>query len=73
MLAQKLLKIYVSLEFKTSKADPCLSIQQELKEKLLVALYEDGLIAATHEEDLINSINQLKTDSKFSKLESYFL
>ena len=68
-------KFMLDLGFKISEADQCLFIRQEEGKKLLVALYvDDGLIAATHEEDSRIFLDQLKTRFKItSKPASYFL
>lgn len=68
-------KFMLDLGFKISEADQCLFIREEGGKKLLVALYvDDGLIAATDEEDSRKFINELKLKFKItSKPASYFL
>ena len=63
------------LGFKTSDADPCLYIREEIGEKLLLLLYvDDGLLAATNLKELNNFLEELISEFKIvSKKAEYFL
>ncbi|GFU93754.1 copia protein [Trichonephila clavipes] len=53
--------------FKASEADPCLYIRQRKGRKLLIVLFvDDGLIAATDQQDSEMFIKELKTKFKIS-------
>ncbi|GFW24360.1 retrovirus-related Pol polyprotein from transposon TNT 1-94 [Trichonephila clavipes] len=55
------------LGFKASEADPCLYIRERKGRKLLIVLYvDDGLIAATDQQDSEMFIKELKTKFKIS-------
>ncbi|GFX73992.1 retrovirus-related Pol polyprotein from transposon TNT 1-94 [Trichonephila clavipes] len=55
------------LSFKASEADPCLYIRERKGRKLLIVLYvDDGLIAATDQQDSEMFIKELKTKFKIS-------
>ncbi|GFW22686.1 copia protein [Trichonephila clavipes] len=55
------------LGFKANEADPCLYIQERKGRKLLILLYvDDGLIAATDQQDSEMFIKELKTKFKIS-------
>ncbi|GFT19772.1 retrovirus-related Pol polyprotein from transposon TNT 1-94 [Trichonephila clavipes] len=55
------------LGFKASEADPCLYIRKGKVRKLLIVLYvDDGLIAATDQQDSEMFIKELKTKFKIS-------
>ncbi|GFT29852.1 retrovirus-related Pol polyprotein from transposon TNT 1-94 [Trichonephila clavipes] len=56
------------LGFKASEADPCLYIRERKGRKLLIVLYvDDGLIAATDQQDSKIFIKELKTKFKISE------
>ncbi|GFX63041.1 retrovirus-related Pol polyprotein from transposon TNT 1-94 [Trichonephila clavipes] len=57
----------MNLGFKASEADPCLYIRERKGRKLLTVLYvDDGLIAATDQQDSEMFIKELKTKFKIS-------
>lgn len=65
----------VKLGFKVSEADSCLYIRERNNRKILVTLYvDDGLVAATNEEDLEEFLEEIKKDFKITIKEAkYFL
>ncbi|GBL93534.1 Retrovirus-related Pol polyprotein from transposon RE1 [Araneus ventricosus] len=51
----------LKLGFKANDADPCLYSKEKNGRKLLIVLYvDDGLVAATNQEDLDNFLKELK-------------
>lgn len=62
-------------KFESSKADPCVFISDRNKRKLLLAIYiDDGLVAATHSEDIVELLNYLKENFEIKVCEvGYFL
>ena len=71
---QRINKFLFNLGFIVSAADPCLFIR-ERNGKIILALYaDDGLIASTDEQELVDFINQLKNEFKITVNDArYFL
>lgn len=68
-------KFLEKLQFRVSKEEPCLFIREKNGAKVVLALYvDDGLVAATHQEDLQEFLGQLEAEFKIVQNEAtYFL